>query len=382
MNESKNRGTAFLSVFLLTLLITTEALTLPIVWQLELLSGAALALIAGSLASVTLLLARGLFPRKPRLFLLKRLICCTLSICLTAGCAAAAYTAFIVDSSLDTMFGNDEAPPSAAPANPTEEAFIVYLGGSDTRSSTLTKSRCDVNILAVINPNTKQALLVNTPRDYYVSNPAGSGAKDKLAHCSLYGMDNAKQALSDLYGIPVSYGGVINFKGFETLIDALGGVTVYSDTAFTTTAGGYYIKQGENTLNGAQALAFARERSKLSGGDNTRGKNQMQVITAMVRQLSGGNLLTRWRDIMDSLEGMFTTDMPLRTITKFATNHLSDIAAWEILSTAVTGTSGTDYNWSSGGNAYVMYPDDSVARVSALMQRVLDGQRITAEDIA
>lgn len=374
-----NHSTGFFSAFLLTLLITMEALTLFAVWQLELLSAPTLGLITGVLALITLLLARGLFPKKANLLLLKRLIACVLSICLITGCAAASYTAFIVNISLDAMFGNEKAPPTATPQNPAEEAFIVYLGGSDTRSSKLTKSRCDVNILAVINPNTKQTLLVNTPRDYYVSNPAGNGAKDKLAHCSLYGMDNSKQALSDLYGLPVAYGGVINFKGFETLIDALGGVTVYSETAFTTTAGGYSIKQGENTLNGAQALAFARERSKLSGGDNTRGKNQMQVLTAMVQQLSGGNLLARWREILDSLEGMFTTDMPLRTITKFATNHLSELGEWEIFSVSVTGKNGTDYNWSSGGSAYVMYPDDSVAQVAALMQRVLDGETLSSE---
>lgn len=377
MNEPQNRGTAFLAVFLLTMLIATEVLTLAAVWQLELLSIPAMALIGGILALVTLLLWRGLFPQKPRLLLLKRLVSCVVCICLIGGCAGASYTAMVVSSSLDNMFGSEAAPPSAAPENPIEESFVVYLGGSDTRSSKLTQSRCDVNILAVINPNTKQALLVNTPRDYYVSNPAGGGAKDKLAHCSLQGMDNSKQALSDLYGIPVAYGAVINFKGFETLIDALGGVTVYSEVAFTTTAGGYYIKQGENTLNGAQALAFARERSKLAGGDNTRGKHQMQVITAMVRQLAGGSLLSRWKEILDSLEGMFTTDMPLRTITKFAAGHLSEIGEWDILSVAVTGTGGTDYNWSAGGSAYVMYPDDSVGRVSALMQRVLSGERIS-----
>lgn len=367
-----NRSTNSFSVFLLTLLITTEALTLFALWQLELLSAPLLSMIAGLLALVTLLSARGMFPKAPRLFLLKRLLGCVLSISLTACCAAASYTAFIVDSSLDTMFGSGRPLPVTTPQNPAEEAFIVYLGGSDTRSSKLTKSRCDVNILAVINPNTKQVLLVNTPRDYYVSNPAGDGAKDKLAHCGLYGMDNTKQALSDLYGLPIAYGGVINFKGFETLIDALGGITVHSDTAFTTTIGGYTIKQGENTLSGAQALAYARERSKLSGGDNARGKNQMQVLTAIVNQLSGSNLLTRWREILDSLEGMFTTDMPLRTITKFVTRHLAELGDWEISSVSVTGTNGTDFNWSSGGNAYVMYPDDSVAQVAVQMQQVLE----------
>ena len=372
-------STDFLAVFLLTMLIAVESLSFLLVWQLGLLSVGVLWLSVGCMGAVTLLLWRGLFPKGLRFRQLKRLASCVVCICLTVGCMAGSFVALEVGSSLDTMFGEGEVPLTAAPQKPHEEPFVVYLGGSDTRSGKLTKGRNDVNILAVVNPNTKQLLLVNTPRDYYVSNPAGEGAKDKLAHCGLYGLENSKEALSRLYGLPVAYGAVINFKGFEALIDALGGVTVYSESAFTTTIGGYRIQQGANTLNGAQALAFARERSRVSGGDNTRGQHQMQVIAAMVRQLSAGNVLSRWREILDSLEGMFATDMPLSTMTKLLTNEIDNLDDWEIFSAAVTGTGGTDYNWSSGGKAYVMYPDESVQQVSALMERVMNGEGLTEE---
>ena len=379
MKAFSHPSTDFLAVFLLTMLSVVELLSLLLVWQTGLLTAAALWLLAGGMGAVTLLLWRGLFPRSHRLGLQKRFVSCLLCICLTVGAMTGSFFAMELGSSLDSMFGEGEVPLTAAPQKPHEEPFIVYLGGSDTRSSKLTKGRNDVNILAVVNPNTKQLLLVNTPRDYYVSNPAGDGAKDKLAHCGLYGLENAKEALSQLYGLPVAYGAVINFKGFEALIDAIGGVTVYSDTAFTTTVGGYRIQQGANTLNGAQALAFARERSKVAGGDNTRGRNQMQVIAAMVRQLSVGNVLSRWREILDSLEGMFATDMPLGDITKLLTNEMDDLGDWEIFSAAVTGVGGTDYNWSSGGKAYVMYPDESVDRVAEQMKRVMNGERMTDE---
>ena len=372
-------STDFLAVFLLTMLIAVESLSFLLVWQLGLLSVGVLWLSVGCMGAVTLLLWRGLFPKGLRFRQLKRLAACVLCICLTVGCMAGSFVALEVGSSLDSMFGEGEVPLTAAPQKPHEEPFVVYLGGSDTRSGKLTKGRNDVNILAVVNPNTKQLLLVNTPRDYYVSNPAGEGAKDKLAHCGLYGLENSKEALSRLYGLPVAYGAVINFKGFEALIDALGGVTVYSESAFTTTIGGYPIQQGANTLNGAQALAFARERSRVSGGDNTRGQHQMQVIAAMVRQLSAGNVLSRWREILDSLAGMFATDMPLATMTKLLTNEIDNLDDWEIFSAAVTGTGGTDYNWSSGGKAYVMYPDESVEQVAALMQRVMNGERLADE---
>lgn len=380
MKGFSHESTDFLAVFLLTMLSVVELLSLLLVWQIGMLSVGVLWLSAGCMGTVTLLLWRGLFPKGLRFRQLKRLAACVLCICLTAGCMAGSFVAMELGSSLDSMFGEGEVPLTAAPQKPHEEPFIVYLGGSDTRSGKLTKGRNDVNILAVVNPNTKQLLLVNTPRDYYVSNPAGEGAKDKLAHCGLYGLENSKEALSRLYGLPVAYGAVINFKGFEALIDALGGVTVYSESAFTTTIGGYRIQQGANTLNGAQALAFARERSRVSGGDNTRGQHQMQVIAAMVRQLSAGNVLSRWREILDSLEGMFATDMPLSTMTKLLTNEIDNLDDWEIFSAAVTGTGGTDYNWSSGGKAYVMYPDESVQQVAALMQRMMNGERMSSEE--
>ena len=64
----------------------------------------------------------------------------------------------------------------------TKDCFAVYISGSDTRSAKLAKSRSDVNILAFVNPNTKQILLLNTPRDYYVDISIASGQKDKLTH--------------------------------------------------------------------------------------------------------------------------------------------------------------------------------------------------------
>ena len=158
--------------------------------------------------------------------------------------------------------------------------FILYISGSDTRSKVLDISRSDVNILMAVNPQAKQVLLLNTPRDYYVKNPAGSGAYDKLTHLGIYGLDCSMKGLGNLYGVDVDYYAQINFTGFETLIDAIGGITVNSDEAFS--AGGYDFVEGPNEMNGAKALAFARDRHHQASGDNARGKHQMMVIEAMI----------------------------------------------------------------------------------------------------
>ena len=79
----------------------------------------------------------------------------------------------------------------------TKEPFVVYLSGVDTRGDLTEKARSDVNILAAVNPVTKQVVLINTPRDYYVD-LAGTNSKDKLTHAGLYGVQTSMDTLGNL----------------------------------------------------------------------------------------------------------------------------------------------------------------------------------------
>ena len=267
------------------------------------------------------------------------------------------------------------------PPNITNTPFIVYISGSDTRNQSLPKkSRSDVNILAVVNPATKQVLLINTPRDYYVTNPAGGGNLDKLTHCGVYGIDYSIEALESLYAADIDYYAKINFTGFETLIDAIGGITVYSDVAFTATYE-HEIKVGENHLNGEQALAFARERYSLAGGDNARGKNQMKVIKAVIEKMtSGTTIISRYSQILDSLQGMFVMDMPMEDVGLLVKMQLDDMAQWNIVTYSATGKGGRDVTYSAPGQKlYVMYPNaDSVNYARELIRQVLAGEILMA----
>lgn len=270
--------------------------------------------------------------------------------------------------------------PEVTP-NITNTPFLMYLSGSDTRDQMLTTSRSDVNILAVVNPNTKQILLINTPRDYYIENPAGGGAKDKLTHCGIYGIDCSMQALAGLYQEEIDYYAQINFTGFEALIDAIGGVTVSSDIAFTAITTEIHV--GDNDLDGKGALNFARERKSLSGGDNDRGKHQMEVIRAVVQKLSAGTILTHYAEILDSLEGMFITDISADDVSSLVKLQLSDMADWDVFTYAVTGTGGRAETYSMPGwSLYVMYPnEDTVAHATELIDRMVGGETLTDSDV-
>ncbi len=275
-----------------------------------------------------------------------------------------------------------QAPVQSQAAAITQQPFVLYLSGSDTRSAILSTSRSDVNILAVVNPVSKQILLVNTPRDYYVANPAGGGSLDKLTHCGIYGVDCSMEALGNLYEVEVDYYGQLNFNGFETLIDAIGGVSVYSERAFYS--GSYYFQEGYNQVGGSQALAFARERYAFADGDNARGRNQMQLITAIVQKLTSGTIITRYAEILESMEGTFVTSMTQSMISDLVKMQLNDLAAWNIQSYAVTGYGDSQTTYSAPGYyAYVMQPDmDTVYQARDLIQRVMNGETLTQADVS
>lgn len=264
------------------------------------------------------------------------------------------------------------------------QPFVIYLSGTDARSGSFTRSRSDVNILAVVNPETKQILLVNTPRDYYVSNPAGNGMQDKLTHCGVYGVNCSMEALSELYDVPISYYAQINFYGFHTLIDVIGGITVYSDIGFNAAGGKYYFPAGQVELDGEKALAFARERHGVPGGDSTRGKNQMKVITAVVNKMtSGSTIISNYTGIMNSLQGMFQTNVEMETISDLVKMQLEDMSSWNIQSYAVTGTGSSQITFSMPGKPlYVMIPNEaSVNHGQNLIDRVMAGEILTDADL-
>ena len=266
----------------------------------------------------------------------------------------------------------------------TKDPFIVYISGSDTRHLTLATSRSDVNILVVVNPSTKQVLLLNTPRDYYVDTAACTGAKDKLTHCGIYGIDCSMKTLGNLYDEPVDYHVQINFSGFETMVDAIGGITVDSDRAFRCSEGGYYISQGTNQLNGAVALSYVRERHSFSDGDITRGRHQMQVIEAIIKKVSSGTtILSSYSAILDSMEGMFTTSMGKTDISALVKMQLSDGASWNVKTFAVSGKGGSQKTYSMpDARSYVMYPDErQVSYAKILVDKVVDGRTLTEADM-
>lgn len=236
--------------------------------------------------------------------------------------------------------------------------FNVYISGIDTSGNINNVSRSDANILATINTNTREVLLTSIPRDYYVTLHS-KGAKDKLTHSGLYGINETVTTVEDLLDVDINYYIRVNFTTVIELVDTLGGVEVYSEYDFS--AQGYHFNQGYNYLNGAQALAFSRERHSFASGDNQRVKNQQAVIEAIIRKvLNSTTLLTRYTSILQSLEGSFQTNIDIVEIQSLVQEQLSDMSSWTIKNNALTGTGAYSSTYSLGSQqSYVMIPNNA-----------------------
>ena len=257
-------------------------------------------------------------------------------------------------------------------------AFNIYISGIDVEGSISKSSRSDVNIIMTVNPDTKQILLTSTPRDFYVEIPGVSnGAKDKLTHAGVYGVDASMRTLEQLYGIDISYYARVNFTSVINIVDALGGIEVESAQAFTAKSG-HSFSAGTNYLNGEQALAFARERKSFAAGDRQRGKNQEAVIEAVLKKAMSPAILQNATQIIASVSDSVETNMTRDEMAKFINMQLEDAAVWDIESQAADGSGSSASCYSSGSQQlYVMIPNVAVvAACSQKMHEILDPENI------
>lgn len=271
---------------------------------------------------------------------------------------------------------------TASDLNVTQEPFTIYISGIDVYGEIETTSRSDVNILVTVNPQTKEIVMTTTPRDYYVLLPDVSGSyRDKLTHAGLYGVSCSMATLSQLYGIQIDYYVRVNFTTLKKIVDALGGVNVYSEYEFTThyKNGGYDIKQGYNQLDGKVALAFARERYNLPGGDEQRGRNQLAMLKALIEKAVSPSILTGYLGIMDSLEGSFETNMGMNEIASLVKMQLGDGASWDIEMQNATGVTGSEACYSAGYQRLsIMY--ENLESITACREKILAIGGVAVED--
>lgn len=242
------------------------------------------------------------------------------------------------------------------------QPFTVFISGIDSYGdiSSMTRGRSDVNMLATVNPNTHEILLTSIPRDYYVQLHGTTGTRDKLTHAGIYGVQMSMQTLEDLLGIEINYYVKVNFSTVTKLVDTIGGVDVYSDQQIRPwTNPKITIPKGNVHMDGAMALAFARERKSYSTGDRHRVQNQQDVISAIIKKVSSSTvILTKYSEILSDLADCLSTNIGKDEISSLVKLQLDEMPSWQIGQYSLNGSDAHDYTYSMGQQVlYVMEPN-------------------------
>lgn len=256
----------------------------------------------------------------------------------------------------------------------TKDTFTVYISGIDTYGPVSTVSRSDVNMLMTINPRTRQILLTNIPRDYYVTLHS-YGALDKLTHAGIYGVSESMATLEDLLSIDIDYYLRVNFSSVVDIVDALGGITVNNPRAFLD------FPAGDITLNGEEALRFSRERYSFSAGDRERGRNQQRVIEGIIDKVLSPSIISNYTSILDAVSDSFQTSVSNSEVSSLVKMQFANGGSWDIQMYSLDGTGASEVTYSYGSTPlYVMVPDETtVSQATEYIMTMEQGGTISVE---
>lgn len=221
-------------------------------------------------------------------------------------------------------------PEASRPSKAANGALNILILGSDTRDPQATSgSRSDTIILAHLPKDRSSVQLISIPRDTWVHIPKAPNGK--------YGDTDAKinaafawggvaltvETIEQFTGVRIDNVALVDFSGFKEIVDALGGIEINVEQDFTSTHslnkdGHRTFHKGLQTMDGATALDYARERYSFKDGDFARIRHQQQVIKAIVDKAASGGLLAnpaRLNDFLKATADAVTVDKTLSIFT-------------------------------------------------------------------
>lgn len=159
--------------------------------------------------------------------------------------------------------------------------------------------RSDTIMVMHLPENGSKVQVMSIPRDSYVDIEGHGKAKINSA-LSYGGLPLAVSTVSDFIGTDLDHVAIIDFEGFKALTDSLGGVSVNSEQSFEKN--GYTFTQGENVLDGDEALTFVRERKSFKDGDFQRARNQQAFIKGLTSEIISADTLSNPKKIQNMVK--------------------------------------------------------------------------------
>ena len=269
------------------------------------------------------------------------------------------------------------APRRVKPVVRRHRLVNILLLGSDEELTEDNFIRTDTMIVASLNVETGTVSMMSLPRDLFVYIPYGKmgrlntafGIGENLGWDPGRGFGLLRQTLFYNLGINVHYYARVNFSGFETIIDRLGGVDIAVDCAYRDlypTWNGEYrwrtLPVGWHRFDGFDSLWYARTRKYTDDFD--RGRRQQLLLRAMWRKARGEGLVATiprlWSDLTDVVDTDLPLDMLLRLLPHLLTLDLADVENVTFKKNYHTT------EWITPNGAEVLLPNPEA--VAALMQ--------------
>ena len=298
-----------------------------------------------------------------------------------------------------------------ANTKPITEPFTILLMGVDSETEGIGNSSFNGDSLMVVtfNPKTLSTTILSIPRDSYVPIACfNNQKKNKITHAAWKGEECMQKTIENFLDINIDYYVKINFKGVVGLVDTLGGVDI--DVPYNLCEQNsnrqwgnntVYIEQGKQTLNGEQALAFARNRhpnpsmcsakwTNYNSNDFIRGQHQQEVVMALLNKFKSVKNLDTVYNLLDTISNNMNTNMSTEQILSLY-NVFKDISAKagknsdmaDLLGMQRLYLNGYDQRiYDYGGTNlslynYVLY-DDSIKAVSDAMKENLELKKTKA----
>ena len=217
-----------------------------------------------------------------------------------------------------------------------DDKLFVLLAGSD-KTQALDTSRADTIILACVDTAESWVYLLSLPRDSYVE-IEGHGM-DKINHAYSYGgMELLEDTVSNLLNVPIDYYAMVDFAGFEDIIDALGGVDIDVDKRM------YYqtydtlidIPAGLQHLDGEKALQYVRFRAD-ELGDITRVSRQQNLLKAVYTQFTENQGYLKLPQLIPAVAKAVETNMSTADMIRLAL-FIKGMDAEDISSSTLEGS--------------------------------------------
>lgn len=277
-------------------------------------------------------------PRHPAVSLLLRGVATGLVAVLVVTATAGAVLVRRLDGNIQAqdvgeLLGDDR------PAQSEEnfDSLTILLIGEDTRTgdefggSGVSPGLSDTTIVMHLSADRDRAQLVSIPRDSIVDMPdcflpdgtvEPGGQRQFNSAYATGGAACVQRTVEATTGVLVDHYAIVNFAGFQEIVDALGGVKVCVPEAVDVPKAGLVLQAGEQVIAGEQALAYVRAREGIGrGSDLERIERQQTFLSSMVQQVTSTGLLARpdrLIGVLDAGTKSLTTDPGLASVTALA----------------------------------------------------------------